>query len=211
MLFLSREDCIQSFPVRNEQLNRMLFHLFYQWVRTRIGELFHLVLAGFLATSSCILHAENFTTSQRIEAFDPNNPTQIIGYFDPNITIDIQEYVAASKMYRVRFVPPNGKEVFTLCKPEALGKVAQDLKDASIRYSSNVPVFGSLLNFEPSVWQQDSSKFALHQSRFNFIWVSYTDQNTSRCGRKLSLMDFPVYETIARFESNKLHQLTVLL
>jgi len=147
--------------------------------------------------------AETIICSQRIEAFDSENPSQILGYFDANSSLELEEFVASAKMYRVRYKTPDGKEIVALCKPEALGKNVP-LSPRMTTYaedSSLPPLFQQLLKLDSALWSIEPSKFAMYQSRFGFQWVSSLDQTTSRSGQPLTFMGLPVYETIARFKN----------
>ena len=191
----------------------------------------HWIFAGFILCA-IFVKGETFVCTEKIEAYDCNDPTRLIGYFTSKSSLEIEEFVATNKMYRVNFQTPDGTRVQALCYPKALGKDVPQAEDAvkpvpipkpteesaeeprPHRKSKQVvkrdapaettppPIFQSLIAFEPSFWETPSSKFALVQSRFGFKWTSLTDNNASRSDTRLIFLGHTVYETIARFKDN---------
>ncbi|MDD2710595.1 MAG: hypothetical protein PHV34_21660 [Verrucomicrobiae bacterium] len=78
-----------------------------------------------------VVFGEAVQCAQRTAAFDCQNPSNQIGFFEPSTNLEIEEYVADAKMFRVCFKAPNGSEVRALCRPEALGKTAPGTEPAA--------------------------------------------------------------------------------
>lgn len=79
------------------------------------------------------------------------------------------------------------------------------------RASEPPPVFVALKDFESSIWETPSSKFALMQGSHGFKWVSATGNNESRCDQPLRFLEQPVIETLARFQNDKLGEVKLLI
>ncbi len=193
----------------------------------------------FVVCLLCIRSAtcETFQCTQKIEAYDVKQPDRIIGYFEPSTTLEIEEFVPETKMYRVLLKAPDGSEVRALCRPDGLGKKAADAEEkkplpapASKTSDGNAPspdksppvgfgkaasgtppIFASLKEFESSIWETPASKFALQQSSLGFKWVSAAENKESRCGTPLDFLDQPVVETIARFQDGRLDEVRLLM
>jgi len=196
----------------------------------------HWIFAGFILCA-IFVKGETFVCTEKIEAYDCNDPARLIGYFGPKSALEIEEFVATNKMYRVSFQTPDGTKIQALCHLKALGKDVLKVEDAvkpaptpkpteepaeeprprrklkqdAPPETTPPPIFQSLIAFEPSIWETPSPRFALAQSRFGFKWTSVTDNNTSRSGTKLTFLEHTVYETIARFKDAKLEEIMVLL
>lgn len=166
----------------------------------RLPALFILGLACLLSSNP--LAAETVVTTSKIAAYDCNNPTMLVGYFDPQTSLEVRDYLPEAKMYKVIFRSPDGKEVSALCQPQSLGKAAPVSSEIQ-KYTENdsfPPVFQSILKLEPTLWSTDSSAFALKHSSYGFKWVSSLDRLNSRSADALFFMSLPVVESIARFK-----------
>ena len=198
------------------------------------------VLFGLLSGwpgGGLFLAAETLQITQQIVAFDPSDPKRQIGYFQAKSALEIEEFVPSAKMYRVKFKTPDGTEIRALCRPEDLGKTVplpekmetprQEEKNTGapgfdqkpspqptvfgFRSSSPPPIFASIIQLDPALWDTTTSGFALKQSSHGFRWVSLTDTNVSRSNEKLTFLDHPVFETISRFKEGKLEEVMLLL
>ncbi len=57
-----------------------------------------------------------------IEAYDPSNPSKMIGHFDPNSTLTLGAVHPTDRMIEVTFTATDGSVIHALCKSKDLGK-----------------------------------------------------------------------------------------
>lgn len=190
------------------------------------------IILGCFFENTAQAASETFKCSQKIRAFDCTQPSQQIGEFEPETTLEIEEFVSTAKMYRVRFHAPDGTEIVALCCPEDLGKQttiseasnpeknqktiheisseANPVVQAILKECSSLPIFESFIRLDPSIWEIASSKFALTHSRFGFRWVSSTKNDVARSAEKLRFLGYPLDEATARFKEDKLQEVMLL-
>jgi hypothetical protein len=189
------------------------------------------IAIGMLTCTAPVRAGEAFQCKQAVEAYDVKNPDQLMGRFEASTNLEIEDYVASAKMFRVLYKSPDGKEVRALCRPDALGKKPPESVRAGASASfagpskpgtsgresagSPIPLFASLEQLQPAVWETPSSKFALLHSSYGFRWVSLAEKNEARWApvppnQPIRFLDQPLCESIVRFNGGRLEEIRQL-
>jgi hypothetical protein len=172
--------------------------------------------------------AEKFECKQAVPAFDTANPAIQKGVFDPGAVIEIVEFAPSAQMYLVRFTPPNGSAFEVYCRPADVGKSVpttateekpkeepKEVKTEENAPSSEKPseaklsLFECIHQFSSDLWEMSANGFK--QKNPEFRSLSQTDKSNWRTDLKMKFLDHPTYETIARFENDKLNEVTILV
>jgi hypothetical protein len=176
---------------------------------------------------------ETYQCTKSVDAYSLKDPTQQVGSFAAQTTLEIGEYVESAKMFRVLYKGKDGSEMEVYCKPDDLGRKPpaetprpgftgvgggdKPKTSGSVEADPREPpFFGSLRQFQRDVWETEASKFALQQSSFGFAWVSQTENNESRWGPRpgqelLKFLGRPLYEAIVRFKSERPEEVRMLV
>lgn len=176
----------------------------------------------FLAFAGPARSADTVTCERSVEAFDPAAPSRLIGHFDPPTTLEIEGAAMEGRMLRVLYKGPDGRQVRALCRAAdlhvevvALDKVKGDAPTkegapAGAEGSSEPPSLKMLREFDPSIWETSPSDFAQRHEPLGFRWVAAGELHEMRSDRPLRFLDRPVYETLARFQNEKLQEVSLL-
>jgi hypothetical protein len=185
------------------------------------------MVLGLLSLSANVF-GRSVTLQDKVEAFNPSNPAQLMGYFEPGSVVEVGVLDPVSNMVRVTFTPPGGSPIVALCKSGAInagetsqtaaGNSASDTPDATGQAlarkinKESPPLFQALMGLQPTLWNLTPSDFALKQSRFGFEWVSSTSQEASRSDKdNLKFFEYTLHESIVRFKTGKLSEVMMLL
>jgi hypothetical protein len=186
-----------------------------------------LILLGFVFV--CSVSAESIQLAKEIPGFDPKAPARQIVVFQANCNLEV-EFDDSLQMYRVKCRNPDGQEINALCYPQDIKSSQIDSQSLEPRKtetspspltpdqlvpepkgSSEVPPLDSAMSFENSIWTMQPKDFSKKMEPYYFKSVSSIDQNTWRSSRSLQFLNQKVYESIARFKTNQLAEVQLLI
>jgi hypothetical protein len=176
----------------------------------------------FLAMAGSAGSADTVTCERSVEAFDPADPSRLIGHFDPPTILEIEGVAMEGRMLRVLYKGADGRQVRALCRAAELKVevVAPDTAKGDAPTKEGAPSGGEgpgeapslkmLREFSSSLWETSPSDFAQQHEPFGFRWVAVGESREMRSDRPLRFLDRPVYETLARFQNQKLQEVSLL-
>jgi hypothetical protein len=175
-----------------------------------------LALAFLLAAAGGARCADTVNCVRPVEAFDPADPSRLIGHFDPPTTLEIEGAAMEGRMLRVLYRSPDGKQVRALCKAADLGvevvppEAPKGAAGAGSEGPVEAPVLRALREFSPSAWETASADFGREHSGFGFQAVGGGDAREMRSTRPMLFLNRPVVETLARFPNDRLQEVSLL-
>ncbi len=103
------------------------------------------------------------------------------------------------------------KQRFIFCFYICVGILGYSALGIAANNVAQPPLFDSLKQFDPVIWETSPAKFIPMHVKFGFKWTSLTDHTTSRSSMRLTFLEYPLYESTARFNNDRLEEVTLLL
>ena len=108
-------------------------------------------------------------------------------------------------------IPSSMKQRFIFYFYICLGISGHPILGPAANDAAQPPLFNSLIQLDPTIWETSPSKFEPLHTKFKFKWVSATDHETMRSSSRLDFLEYRLYECIARFREDRLAEVTLLI
>jgi hypothetical protein len=174
------------------------------------------------------LRAETFRCKTEITGYDVFDPTVTAAEFEPGTELQILDYVASERMFRVRASLGGGKHVDALCRPEDLERTppetvsdptpakptpekVEPVEEADPEGQMSPPIFKAVSRFDKEIWQTGAIEFIRRHADYGFKWDPPSEMSLCKAEETLEFLKFPVLQTNARFEAELLGHLDLVV
>ncbi len=126
-------------------------------------------------SKSAAFQPTEVTTKEKIAAFDPKTPAQVLGAFDPGTKLMVIDATQDGKMYHVKFTDPSGSVIEALCTAEVIESLLERNPKSIIGNQKPAASTNRALDFEIAV--QPLQKESSNGVQTGSTWTAQKDKS----------------------------------